>query len=155
MTLHLYMHHKCSECETEYLPYNETIACPKCGDKPEMEDYFPFVEGICESFLFNIGDVGRIVPYCWASIDLSDTLQLFFFKLFSNWIEEMKEHEPQERAKAFETFLNNVTSKMNFKEREYLSDYITDLAIAIYNEFFNVRGILLTQTDKGLKIVNA
>lgn len=155
MTLHLYMHYKCSECEIEYLPYNDTIACPKCGDKPQMEDYFPFVEGICESFLFNIEDIGNIVPHCWASIDISDNLQLFFFKVFSDWIEKMKEHEPQERAKAFETFLNNIMSKINFKGREYLSDYVTDLAITIYNEFFNVRGILLEQTDKGLKVIDA
>ncbi len=141
MTLHLYMHHKCSECETEYLPYNETIACPKCGDKPEMEDYPEFIDGICESFLFNLKDVGRCRPICWATMDISDSLQAFLFSVFDGWMKKIEEHEPQERTKAFEEFYTDILSQMDQKDAEFMIDYVKELGLTIYNEFFNIRKI--------------
>lgn len=141
MTLHLYMNHKCSECETLYIPYNNEIACPKCGDKPEMEDYPEFIDGICESFLYNLGQNGSFRPMCWAAMDVSDSLQMFLFGVFDNWKKEMNDHEPQERTKAFEEFFSRIMDKVDLDGADFMSDYVKNLGLTVYNEFFNIREI--------------
>ncbi len=141
MTLHLYMNHKCPECETLYIPYNSEIACPKCGDKPEMEDYPEFIEGICESFLYNLGQGGKFHPMCWATMDVSDSLQMFLFKVFDMWMKEIKDHEPQTRTKAFEEFIDKTLEEVDFADHDFMAAYLRDLCLTVYNEFFNIREI--------------
>jgi uncharacterized short protein YbdD (DUF466 family) len=135
------MNHKCPECETPYIPYNREIACPKCGDKPEMEDYPEFINGICESFLYNLGQGGCFHPMCWVTMDVSDSLQMFMFGVFDKWMEEMKDHEPQERTKAFEEFYNEIMEKVDLDGADFMFDYIKELGLTVYNEFFNIREI--------------
>jgi len=148
MTLHLYMNYKCPECETPYIPYNSAIPCPKCGDQPEMEDYPEFVDGICESFLYNLSQNGNFTPMCWAVCDISDSIQMFFFGLFDKWKnDEMINHEPQERTAAFTDFLKSIMGKVDVggEEMEHMKGYIEELALAVYDEFFNVREIDLAK----------
>ncbi len=150
MTLHLYMNHKCSECKTEYIPYNNEITCPKCGYHVEMENYPELIDGICESFLYNLKAYKSFVPGAWVTLDVSDTLQMFLFSVFEKWfLKESTNHEPQERTKAFKEFLNDIMEKVDFQKQDYMSNYIRDLALIVYNEFFNIRGINLEITSKG------
>lgn len=154
MTLHLYMNHKCSECETEYVPYNSEILCPKCGDQAEMENYPELIEGICESFLYNIEQYGSFVPMAWVTMDISDTLQVFLFSVFERWaLEESLNHEPQTRTKAFKAFLNDIMEKVDLHGQDFMKDYIREIALAVYKEFFDIRSINLEiMDDKGIKI---
>jgi len=156
MTLHLYMEHECTEkdCDCTYVPYDDSIVCPKCKHKPEVEDYPELIEGICESFLYNLGEYGCFVPAAWITMDISDNLQGFLFSVFSKWtLEELSDHEPQTRTKAFEQFLNALLEKVDFDEQDYMSNYIRDLALAVYNEFFDIRGINLLVAGKEIKVV--
>jgi hypothetical protein len=147
------MKHECPKCETIYVPYNSEIACPKCGDKPEMEDYPEFVEGICESFLYNIKEFGGFVPMCWATIDISDSFQMFLFNVFHEWVtKESSNHEPQVRTEAFKEFIDNIIEKVDLNGMDFMAGYATDLACAVYNEFFNVRNIDLEVTKEGIKV---
>lgn len=141
MTLHLHMKHTCSKCETHYIPYNSKITCPKCGDKPEMEDYPEFIDGICESFLFNLKQDGKFSAMCWATMDQSDEFQMFLFGVFDSWMLEIEDHEPQNRAKAFEKYYNKTMDEVDLHGADFFNDYIKALGFAVYNEFFNVRKI--------------
>jgi len=135
------MNHTCPECEAPYIPYNSKIACPKCGDKPEMEDYPEFIDGICESFLYNLGQNSKFQPMCWATMDVSDSLQMFLFGVFDKWKEEMNDHDPQARTKAFEEFYNVIMDKVDLDGADFMFDYIKELGLNVYNEFFNIREI--------------
>jgi len=155
MTLHLYMHHQCSEeeCNCIYIPYNESIVCPKCGSKPDIDEYPEFIEGCCESLLFNINDIGSFMPICWATIDMSDTLQMFLFHTLRLWTKGMEDHEPQTRTKAFEEFLDEILENVDYNNSGYMLKYLREFTLTIYDEFFNVRGIHLEITDGELKVV--
>lgn len=147
------MNHKCSECETDYIPYSNEIPCPKCGDKVKMKDYPELIDGICESFLYNINNFESFVPICWAAIDISDSLQMFLFGLFRNWMKEAEDHEPQTRTKAFEEFLNKVNKIVDLGDRDYMLDYLKTLAMDVYEEFFNARGVNLEIANEKIKVV--
>jgi len=156
MTLHLYMQHKCTECETIYIPYNNTVPCPKCGDQAKMENYPDLINGICESFLYNIREYGNFIPMCWITMDISDSLQVFLFGIFHKWVlEESSNHEPHMRTAAFKEFIKNIIKEIDFNELDFMENYIHDLTLAIYNEFFNIRNINLKITEeKKVKIKN-
>ncbi len=149
MTLHLYMNHICPEfdCGCVYIPYNETIPCPKCGKQEEMENYFPLIEGICESFIFNIGDVGSFTPMCWATMDLSDAMQLILFHLFEKWIKESI-------SEKFKDYSDDFISRIDCQDQDYMRDYLKKLSLDIYEEFFTNRDIKITVNDDMTLVIN-
>ena len=148
MTLHLHMNYACPECEALYIPYGDDIPCPKCGHVNELEEYPDLIGGICESFLFNIKDVGDFMPMCWATMDISDTIQLLFFSIFNKWVtEEMLEHEPITREKEFGRFLHEIMDEADLGDHSYVRDYLIELDLKVYHEFFEIREI-------GLKVNN-
>ena len=152
MTLHLSMEYICSKCEAKYIPYNETIVCPKCGNKEELEEYPELIRGICNSFEYNINSTGRF-DNCWAVMDISDTIQSLFFDIFQFWvIHKMKEYSPENRTKEFKKYLKETINNVDFGEEDYMKKYLEKIGAKIYEEFFNIRKYKLIVNDKNDKI---
>jgi len=140
------MNYECPECQTPYIPYSENISCPKCSDKPKIEEYPQLIDGICESFLFNLNQTGGFMPMAWITMDVSDSIQLFLFGVFDKWKDdEMNNHEPHERTKAFEVFIDDIMKQCDMGGKDFMKGYVRDLAFAVYNEFFNIREIDLNR----------
>ena len=150
MTLHLSMEYICSKCEAKYIPYNETIVCPKCGNKEDLEKYPKLVEGICDSFVFNIKSTKRF-DNCWVTFDISDMIQSIFFYIFNTWaLDKMENYEPENRTEEFKKHLEEVIDKIDFHEDTYIKDYLKKLGMEVYEEFFNVRKYKLKVNKKNI-----
>lgn len=152
MTLHLSMEYTCSECESKYIPYNETIVCPKCGHKEKMEKYPDLVNGICDSFVFNIQNTESF-NNCWITMDISDSIQSLFFPIFDVWaINKMGKYVPENRTKEFKKYLKEKLDKVDFGDNDYIKDYLEKLAIKVYEEFFNIRKYNLEINGENIKL---
>ncbi len=148
MTLHLSIKYSCPECNAKYIPYNETIICPKCSYKEKKDIYLNLVEGICDSFVFNIKQTGRF-DNCWATMDISDTIQSFFFDIFNFWaFRLMNDHKLKDRDIEFAKFLKKTVDKANLGEDDYMRDYLKELGKELYEEFFNIRKYKLKIENK-------
>ena len=146
------MKYECLVCEQPYLPYNKTIPCPKCGDKPEMEEYPSLIEGMCESLAFNISNYGSFGAMCWAVMDVSDSIQMYFFNIFKEWMKIADDYDPPSRTEEFSKFFKKALNDADWKDQSHMKEYTTKLGIDIYNEFFNVRNINIVKNGQGLKI---
>ena len=79
MTMHIHYNHKCPRCQTDYIPYDKDVACPKC-ELIETKR-FDFVTPVAQSALYNLSQQGSYVPGGWWTGTLGDHLAYFVFQV--------------------------------------------------------------------------
>lgn len=154
MTVHLHMQHQCEneDCGCLYIPYNESILCPSCGSKAEMDDYFPLIEGICESFLHNLHENKSFFPSAWITMDISDVLQMFMFSIFEKWVLEHPSATEESRDEDFKSFAEEIIDMIDFKGDGHIRSFIRQAIWDVYHRFFHEMEIVLIVKDDDILI---
>jgi len=121
MTLHINYDHQCASCSAEYVPYDEKILCPNCGNfEPDRYDFIP--EAI-ESLKFN-RSAGSYIPGAWLVESISDHILNLLFYLFAA-------HEKSE-SEDFRHFSVDWLSSLDWEDQDYLCGYMIQLAARVY-----------------------
>ena len=126
MTIHMNYQHKCAQCDTEYIPYDEAIPCPKCG---LIEDErFDLISKAVISSRSNLEKCGSYIPYAWAEYCYGDQVIFLVFRLL--------EHDrklPTEQA--FSDLAYKVLhEKIDWGNQLFQRDYIYGIAIRVHEE---------------------
>ena len=150
MTVHLSMSYKCEACEFPYIPYNETIVCPKCGEKGEVtEEYASLIKGICESFIYNLYNYKSYIPDAWWCGDLSDNIQHTLFPVYEHCLKNHKdvlaEYKPEEFREISDWY---IKEKVNLADILLpAKDYMKQLSFDVYEKAFE-QGVNLSLKKK-------
>lgn len=82
MTIHISYQHKCAQCETEYIPYDEAIPCPKCC--LVEEERFDLIAKAVISARYNLENYGSYIPLAWAVFTYGDQVLSLLFRLLEH-----------------------------------------------------------------------
>ncbi len=132
MTLHIHYNHACANCGAEYIPYNEEVACPRCG-QVEEERFRDFAAQAAGSAVRNLRRGRKYVPPVWSTFSLADSLLYFLFELF-------EAHRTCKEDTSFEAFTADFVDRADFSQAEYLRAYMAPLACRVHEEVERLRG---------------
>ena len=121
MTLHVFYDHQCPECGFWYIPYDDSVACPKCG--LVEEERFDFIPRAAESLQFNLESTGSYVPCAWYTGSLGDHSLSVLFGLFDEFVEEEETD--------FRAFIENILSEPIEGDEKHFRDHICSIALRI------------------------
>ena len=147
------MRYECEVCGFPYIPYNETIVCPKCGKKGEVtEEYKTLINGICRSFVYNLDNFKGYIPAFWWCGDVSDNIQYTLFPVYEHCLKNHKEvlaeYKPIEFRKISDLYIDE---KVNLADELLpVKKYLKQLSLDIYEKAFEI-GFNLSLKKKFVK----
>ena len=126
MTIHISYQHKCAQCDTEYIPYDEVIPCPKCG--LIEEERFDLISKAVMSVRSNLEKCGSYIPYAWAVFTYGDQVLSLLFRL----LEHDRKHPGQQ---PFRDLAHDVLhEEIDWGDQPYQRDYVYGIAIRVHEE---------------------
>lgn len=131
MTIHISYRHQCEGCQTEYIPYNEAVPCPKCG--LVEEERYDLIPRAAYSALYNLEKVESYIPLAWGIFTLGDQILSFIFRLLEQDRLNPGELPFSDRARDF--FYKSV----DWGEHPYLRDYFYEIAVKVYDQVQKVQ----------------
>ena len=121
MSMHVTYNHQCPSCQAYYIPYDDRVACPKCGlVKSEQTD---FIKEAAASMLYNKAG-GSYIPAAWGIGSLGDYILDILFPLFEAHAEESPED--------FKVSASGWLGQMNWGDQPYMKDHILGIAIRLH-----------------------
>ena len=126
MTLHIHYDHACSECGTEYIPFDDDIPCPKCGAL-ESDRATGFVSRAADSALYNLEEQGSYQPMAWFAGSLGDHTLLYLFGL-------LESYRKGQSDKRFDSFAREHVYASEWGENEHLKENTYRLACRVHEE---------------------
>lgn len=125
MTLHAVYDHQCPQCEAFYIPYDDDVPCPNCGEIEE--ERFDYVSKATASLRYNLKMTESYMPAAWWVGSLGDHILYVLFQLF----ERYRNEEPN---MDFEAFADDVLSTYQWGEQKYLMRHIYTIALRVREE---------------------
>ena len=122
MSLHINYSYQCYQCSAYYIPFDETVVCPKCGIKEE-EVYATFISEAADSASFNLQS-GFYEPDFWYINSFADHILHLLFMI-------LEEHRTQKEQKPFEQVAHQAIDEIEFGEQEYLCGHLYQIAIKV------------------------
>ncbi len=123
MTLHIPYSHQCGSCQAFYIPYDETVPCPRCGTVET--ERFPYIPQAAGSVRFNLDSYGSYVPPAWYTGSLGDHILYILFNLFEG-------HRQQGESVDFTEFSAIMLGRMDWGDQAYLRQHVQDIALRVY-----------------------
>lgn len=124
MPLHIVYDHQCPACEAHYIPYDQDVPCPQCGQVEAKR--FDFIPRAVKSLRFNKARDGTFLPPAWWATSLGDQLLGFLFPLF--------EAGDVDRPADFDAFAVAWLDAMDWGHRPYLRHHVLGLARRLADE---------------------
>jgi hypothetical protein len=125
MTLHIVYNHQCAKCSAFYIPFDDDVPCPNCGEVEE--ERFDFISRAAGSLRYNMKMGGSYMPAAWWVGSLGDHILYVVFQLFERY-----RHEGE--GIAFAVFADDVLSTYQWGEQMYLMRHIYTIALRVYEE---------------------
>jgi hypothetical protein len=117
--------YKCCSCASIYIPFIKGVVCPKCGAKPDTNEYYDFIEGLGLSMFGHKLRYGQFVPFGWYGISIKSRIEIECFDLFDRC--EIK--KPKDELRWLEGEVLNIKIPDKY---EYLRKQIQDIVGALY-----------------------
>lgn len=124
MSLHIYYDHQCPECEAYYIPYSDTVVCPKCGFKED--EVYDIIPELTRSAQYQMDTMGFYTPIAWWVGSFGDHVALVIFELLDRC--SFKKEED------FEAIASDFFDKRDWGNQLYLKGHIRDIAYLVYLE---------------------
>lgn len=124
MSLHIYYDHQCPECEAHYIPYANTVICPRCGFKED--EVVNIIPQLACSAKYQMDTMGFYTPVAWWVGSFGDHVALMIFKLLDRC--DFQEGED------FEAIALEYFDEKDWGEQLYLKEHIRDIARLVYIE---------------------
>jgi len=123
MTLHIVYDHQCPRCGAFYIPYDEAVPCPNCGEiEEERLDYIPRVVASLE---YNMKMTGSYMPAAWWVGSLGDHILYVLFQLFDRYRKEGAGGD-------FGAFADDVLAAYQWGEQKYMMRHIYMIAVRVH-----------------------
>ena len=133
MTNHISYSHRCPRCEAHYIPYDQDVACPRCGLLESGR--YDFIPQALSSMVYNKQTGGQYTPEVWWVGSLGDHILNVLFGLFDAF--------EQSLSGSFEQFARRYLASMHWGEQGYLRGHIEGIALRIQAELEGSRIPLL------------
>jgi hypothetical protein len=131
MTLHIHYTHQCKQCSAYYIPFEQGVACPKCGINEE-EVYAAFISEAAVSARFNLQS-GSYIPAAWIVSSSTDRILRLLFSI-------LEKHRTQNDQKPFAEVACEFVEKTDFGEYEYLREHLCQLAVKVKGKLDEFKG---------------
>jgi hypothetical protein len=126
MTLHISYRHKCAQCDTEYIPFDTDVPCPKCG-LVESERY-DFIGAAAESTLYNLERYGSYQPWAWSELTFGDRILTRVFLL-------LQADHAAGGSPPFESRVDTwANTTMDWGDSGYLAPYFSRVCLRVFSE---------------------
>ena len=122
MSHHIHYNHECQKCGAYYIPFDQKVPCPKCGEVES--ERFDFIPRAAESAQFNFLDLGRYVPDAWSTPCFGDHILFIVFRL-------LEQHRIDTTGRTFSDVATEVLASMDWGNQLYLRDHIHDIACRV------------------------
>lgn len=107
MTLHVYCNYKCSKCNAFYIPYEEQLPCPRCGNISDKS--IDFIYQAVESVNYNLKRYGSYVPPAWGADNYGDYVMRLIFNVLQSYYYSKE-------TISFEEYTRNYFDKLKWEE---------------------------------------
>ena len=125
MTIHSFYTHNCIKCDAFYIPYEENLPCPKCGNI--VKESVDFIELAADSALFNLHTVNSYMPGGWMMNSFGDRVLLTLFQILDAYTVNIDKMD-------FRVFAKDEILKINFGDQQYLVKHIYAISVLVYNK---------------------
>ena len=119
-------HHQCSSCGIDYIPFDDDVPCPKCGEL-EKERY-DVITGGAASAQFNFLDHGSYIPSAWVVLSHGDAVMSIIFQLLELDRQEGSINDFSEMAREM------LEKKFELSNEDYVVPYIHRMAVRVHKE---------------------
>jgi len=116
MTFHAYYNHECQNCGAYYIPYDETVPCPRCSIVEQ--ECFDFIPLAVASLQYNLGRGGSYIP--------ANVLRILFH-IFETY-------RIASGGGPFADMTREALKRMDWGDQEYLRDHIAAIAERIHEQ---------------------
>ena len=123
MSLHVTYDHQCDSCGADYVPYDQGVPCPRCGQVES--ERFDFVPWAAASLLANRRETGSYLPRGWAIMTLGDQILRLLFGL-------LDAHERVGPDADFRGFADGWLADIDWGERNYLRAHVQGIAERVH-----------------------
>jgi len=103
MSYHVTYNHECPKCGAYYIPFDQAVPCPKCGEVESKR--FDFIPEAATSANMNLIYGGRYVPVAWWVGSLGDHILTIIFGL-------LDEHREDTARRAFPVIAVEALARM-------------------------------------------
>jgi len=123
MTLHIVYDHQCPRCDAFYIPYDEAVPCPNCGEIEETR--FDYISRAVASLEYNMKMTGSYMPAAWWVGSLGDHILYVLFQLLDRYRKEGAKSD-------FATFADDVLAAYQWGEQKYMMRHIYTIALRVH-----------------------
>jgi predicted nucleic acid-binding Zn-ribbon protein len=122
MSYHVTYNHKCPKCGAYYIPFDQAVPCPKCGEVES--ERFDFIPEAATSANINLIRGRRYVPVAWWVGSLGDHILRIIFGL-------LDEHRAHTARRAFPVIAAEALARMEWGNQLYFRDHIHAIACRV------------------------
>jgi hypothetical protein len=117
--------HQCPQCAAFYIPYDQDVPCPKCGQVEE--ERFDYIPQAVASMQFNKKSGRSYTPGAWWVGSLGDHILSILFGLFDGLPAGTDTAE-------LDSYLAERLGRVQWGDQEYLRDHVHAIALRIGEE---------------------
>ena len=128
MSLHIPYTHQCPQCSAFYIPYDETVRCPRCGAQEDKSEVFEaFIRQAAHSAEFNLNSLGSYIPPAWWVGTFGDHILHLLFKI-------LEAHRITEGSKPFAEVARQAVDQMDWGNQEYVREHLYQIALRVHEQ---------------------
>ena len=122
MSHHIHYNHECPKCGAFYIPFDQMVPCPKCGEVES--ERFDFIPQAAESAQFNFLDLGRYMPDAWAISCFGDHILFIIFRV-------LEQHRLDTAGRTYSDITTDVLASLEWGDQLYLRDHVFAIACRV------------------------
>jgi predicted nucleic acid-binding Zn-ribbon protein len=122
MSYHISYNHDCPNCGAFYIPFDQAVPCPKCGQVES--ERFDFIPEAARSARINFMEDGHYVPAAWYVGSLGDHVLSLVFDV-------LDQHRKDTSGREFSAVAAEALARMDWGEQLYLRDHTHAIACRV------------------------
>lgn len=126
MTIHIKCKHKCAFCGIDYIPFDDDVPCPHCGELEE--ERYDLIPEAAASARFNLLDHGSYIPLAWVILSHGDSVMSIIFRLLELDRQEGSLNNFSEMAR------EALEKKFDWGDEGYMLPYVHRIAVRVHQE---------------------
>jgi len=122
MSYHVVYNHECPKCGAYYIPFDQAVPCPRCGEVES--ERFDFISEAATSASINLMEGGHYVRGAWWVGSLGDHILSILFGV-------LDQHREDTTGRLFSDVAAEALARMKWGDQVYLRDHVHAIACRV------------------------